>query len=80
MLTTGADLEFVSKDYGAAQIEEEEEINEKQLYYQKHVIEHLKPECADFCEEEKEEKSAVNDVTIVSTKYSFCVLVIAIFL
>lgn len=46
--TTGTDFEVVDTD--DPYIEDEEEVEEK-LRYRTEIVDHLKPECADFCEE-----------------------------
>ncbi len=56
--TVGADLEIESKCNAQEEEEEgnEEEEAEKELFYQRQVLKHLNPECADFFGNDSEDE------------------------
>lgn len=56
--TTGADFELVDRD--DPYIEDEDEVEEK-LRYQEKIVDHLKPECADFCDDGEDDGSSDAD-------------------
>ena len=64
--TTGTDFEVV--DTNDPYIEDEEEVEEK-LRYQQEVVDHLKPECADFCEEGEGDEDNGNEGDATSASF-----------
>lgn len=71
-LTTGTDFEVVANG-NDPYIEEEEEVEEK-LQYQQKIIEHLNPECADFCDDDSESGSADGHGDVDAAMASICVI------